>query len=96
MLTLTENASTIVKTIAAQTPGAESDGGLRISSKDAESTDFTVAVTPAPEPQDLVVESSGARVFLEENAAVVLSDKVLDAQVDDEGAVRFAIGLPQA
>jgi hypothetical protein len=26
----------------------------------------------------------------------VLSDKVLDAQVDDEGAVRFAIGLPQA
>jgi hypothetical protein len=42
------------------------------------------------------VESSGARVFLEENAAVVLSDKVLDAQVDDEGAVRFAIGLPQA
>jgi iron-sulfur cluster assembly protein len=91
MLTLTENASTIVKTIAAQTPGAD-DGGLRISSKDSGTTDFTVAVTASPEPRDEVVESDGARVFLEEEAAAVLFDKVLDAQVDDEGAVRFALG----
>lgn len=91
MLTLTEDASTIVKTIASQTPGAE-DGGLRISAMDSDNVDFALAVTPAPEPQDEVVERAGARVFLEENAAATLSDKVLDAQIDDEGAVRFAIG----
>ena len=39
-----------------------------------------------------MVESAGARVFLEPNAAVVLDDKVLDAQLDEGGAVTFAIG----
>lgn len=94
MLTLTENATTIVKTIASQTPGSE-EGGLRISAADAESTDFTLAVTPTPEPKDEIVESDGAKVFLEETAAATLSDKVLDAQVDGEGAVSFAIGVQQ-
>jgi Fe-S cluster assembly iron-binding protein IscA len=92
MLTLTENASNIVKTIAAQNAAAD-DAGLRISSSDAEGADFAVTLTPAPEPRDEVVESDGARVFLEEIAAAALSDKVLDAQVDDAGAVRFAIAV---
>ncbi|GHD45272.1 Fe-S cluster assembly protein HesB [Mycetocola manganoxydans] len=91
MLTLTENASTIVRTITTQTAGAE-EGGLRISSPAPESTDLAVAVAPAPEPQDEVVEASGARIFLEENAAALLGDKILDADVDEAGAVRFAIG----
>lgn len=91
MLTLTEDARTIVKTIAGQASGAE-DGGLRISSADSGSMDFALALTPAPEPQDQVVEQDGARVFLEQHAAQTLNDKVLDAQVDEAGAVRFAIG----
>ena len=49
-------------------------------------------LTPSPEPDDQVVESAGARVFLEESAALALDDKVLDAQLDEGGAVRFAIG----
>ncbi|MET4637614.1 Fe-S cluster assembly protein HesB [Mycetocola sp. 2940] len=91
MLTLTENASTIVRTITTQTAGTE-QSGLRISSPAAESVDLAVAVAASPEPQDEVVEVGGARVFLEENAAVVLNDKILDAEVDEAGAVRFAIG----
>jgi len=91
MLTLTENASTIVKTIAVQATGSE-DAGLRITSPAAESVDLAVAVAGAPEPSDQVVEVAGAHVFLEENAAAVLSDKILDAEVDEVGAVRFAIG----
>ena len=91
MLTLTENASTIVKTITVQTTGTE-QGGLRITSPAAESADLSVAVAGAPEPHDAVVEVAGARVFLEENAAAVLADKILDAEVDEAGAVRFAIG----
>lgn len=92
MLTLTENASSLIKNLAEQTSVA--DAGLRISTTDADSTNFAVDFTPAPEPTDQVVENAGARVFLEQNAATALSDKVLDAQVDAEGAVRFAVGTP--
>ncbi|RNE59283.1 Fe-S cluster assembly protein HesB [Cryobacterium tepidiphilum] len=93
MLTLTEDARTIVKTIASQ--AADSDaGGLRISATESDSMDFALALVAAPEPKDEVVEQAGARVFLEEHAAATLADKVLDAQVDTEGAVSFAIGDP--
>lgn len=90
MLTLTENASKLIKNLAEQTAVAE-DAGLRIASTDA-GANLTVDLTPAPEPTDQVVEADGARVFLEENAAAALDDKVLDAQLDDGGAVSFAIG----
>lgn len=91
MLTLTDNASTVVKTLADQATGSP-EGGVRISSSDSADT-FAVAVTSTPENDDQVVESGGARVFLEEGAALALSDKVLDAQIDPEGAVHFAIGV---
>jgi hypothetical protein len=41
-----------------------------------------------------VVEESGARVFLEPNAAAALDDKILDAAVDDKGGVEFLL-VPQ-
>lgn len=91
MLTLTENATNVVHNLADQAPG-DGTGGLRISSNGSADTSFTVAVTTEPEPADEVVESAGARVFLETNAAAALADKVLDAQVEPDGSVRFAIG----
>jgi len=47
-----------------------------------------VAATPAED--DEVVEEQGAQVFLEPNAAALLDDKRLDAQVE-AGQVTFAI-----
>ena len=41
-------------------------------------------------------EGKGARVFLEPDAALVLEDKVLDAQLDEGGAVTFAIGQQES
>lgn len=97
MLTLTENASTIVTSLISSRSDAP-EAGLRIHTREPIENDGTsklaVDVTPAPEPHDQVVESSGARVFLEENAALILNDKVLDADVDAKGAVSFAL-LPQ-
>jgi Fe-S cluster assembly iron-binding protein IscA len=90
MLTLTENASSLIKNLADQTAVAE-NAGLRISTTEGDAG-LAVDLTPAPEPTDQVVESAGARVFLEPNAAVVLDDKVLDAQLDEGGSVTFAIG----
>lgn len=90
MLTLTENATNLIKNLADQTAVAE-NAGLRISAG-ADDAQLSVDLAPAPEPTDQIVESAGARVFLEENAALALDDKVLDAHLDEAGAVTFAIG----
>lgn len=90
MLTLTDTASTVVKTILDQTPTTDT-GGLRIQGSAEPDGRFEVSVVPQPEVTDAVVEHDGARVFLEPTAAVALDDKTLDAQVDEGGAVRFAI-----
>lgn len=90
MLTLTDSASTLIKNLADQTDST-ANVGLRISSTEGIGG-LTIDLTPGPEPTDEVVEADGARVFLEENAATVLQDKVLDAQLDEGGSVTFAIG----
>ncbi len=89
MLTLTENASTVVKTIVEQSGPAEA--GLRISQDAVDSPALHVMATEAPQPGDQVLEEDGARVFLEETAAETLDDMVLDARVDDNGGVEFSI-----
>lgn len=95
MLTLTENASNVVKAIATQTVGTE-EAGLRITSSGDTGEEFAVSAVEQPEPGDEVVDSDGAKVFLTEEASAVLTDKVLDAQVDSSGGVQFAIGTPAA
>ncbi|WP_314423113.1 Fe-S cluster assembly protein HesB [uncultured Microbacterium sp.] len=97
MLTLTDNATAIVNTLVSRQTDA-ADAGLRIHSTPAPGPDggarLAVLVTPDPEPADQVVEVSGTRLFLDETAAAALDDKVLDAGVDDEGSVSFAV-LPK-
>jgi iron-sulfur cluster assembly protein len=88
MLTLTENASTIVKDIAEQIPDAS---GLRITSESGTQPAFEVAPAASAEPGDETVEQGGATVFLDENAKQQLDDKVLDASVDQAGGVQFAL-----
>jgi Fe-S cluster assembly iron-binding protein IscA len=88
MLTLTENASTIVTTIVDKQMESE-ESGLRISGP----TDgaFAISAVPAGEPGDTVVQSGQATVYLEESASQVLDDKILDAQVTPEGEVQFQL-----
>lgn len=94
MLTLTDNATAIVSTLVSRQSEAP-DAGLRIHSAAAPGTEggarLAVLVTADPEPLDQIVEVSGTRLFLDEEAASALDDKVLDAGVDDEGAVSFAV-----
>jgi iron-sulfur cluster assembly protein len=94
VLTLTENASTVVKTIVDQSVEAQ-EAGLRISQDAVDSPALHVIPTEAPQPGDQVLEEAGARVFLEETAAQTLDDQVLDAQVDESGGVQFSI-TPQS
>ncbi len=92
MLTLTENASTIVREITTQ-PGLPETAGLRITADGGDESSFAIAAAESAEPSDQVVEQSGATVYLDESAAVVLDDKILDAAVDDSGQVEFALAL---
>ena len=93
MLVLTDNATTVVKGFAEQIPEAN---GLRITGGPAEAPALEVTPAAAAEPGDAVVEQDGATVFLDESASELLDDMVLDAAVDPEGQVEFALGAQQA
>lgn len=91
MLTLTENASTIVRDITTQ-PGLPESAGLRITT-DGDASSFAIAAAEQAETDDTVVEQAGATVYLDDQAATLLDDKILDAAVDDQGRVEFALAI---
>lgn len=89
MLTLTENASSAVKNLASQIP--TETGGLRIAEAADPQNGYALSLASAPEEGDTVVESDGARVFVDQAASVALDDRILDARVQEDGAVGFAL-----
>ena len=90
MLLLTENATTVVRSIGAS-PELPDGAGLRIANDAAETDDLSVSAVASPAEDDVVVEEGGARVFLDQDAAQMLEDKVLDARVGDDGDVEFLL-----
>ena len=91
MLTLTDKASTVVKDLAERATGSD-DAGLRISTLPDNPKDYEVKVAVFPEPDDVVVVNDGSQFFLEARAAAALNNRVLDATVEPDGAVRFQLG----
>ncbi len=92
MLTLTQNATLIVKEIADQSGGTEG-AGLRITAEPGPEAGLSVTTAETAEPGDAVLEQDGATVYLDQDAATMLDDKVLDAAVDESGRVEFALGV---
>ena len=95
MLVLTEAAAEVVKSLTA-TPQAPDGAGLRITSSAPDLGNpgaLQVAAAPGPSVNDQVIESGGAHVYLEPQAAAYLEDKVLDAQVDSAGNAHFTLGV---
>ncbi len=93
MLVLTETAAEVVKSVTSA-PQSSQAAGLRISSSVAEPGEagaLQVEAVPAPDAGDQVLEAAGAYVFVAPQAAGFLDDKVLDAQVDEAGNVRFSL-----
>jgi Fe-S cluster assembly iron-binding protein IscA len=90
MLTLTDNATDVVKTITQQTTETET-AGLRISQQESDPNSLGLTPVESPQPGDQVLEADGARVYLDATAAIALDNEVLDAQVDDAGTVQFGI-----
>jgi iron-sulfur cluster assembly protein len=89
MLMLTENATRLIGAIV-ENPELPEGAGIRIASAPE---GLSVAPAVAPEMSDQVIEDQSARVFLEPDAAILLEDKLLDAQVDDDGGVQFLLAF---
>ena len=95
MLVLTEAAAEVVKSLTS-TPQAPEGTGLRIASSSPEPGDpgaLQVTAAPGPGENDQIIDSAGAHIYLEPQAAAYLEDKVLDAQIDSEGQAHFSLGV---
>ncbi|MEV0396233.1 HesB/IscA family protein [Polymorphospora rubra] len=94
MLTLTDNAVTVIRDLTTQQEVPEG-AGLRIAT-DTSAGALTLGLAAQPVQGDQVVDDSGARIFLDPEAAQILDDKALDASVDAQGGVQFGITEQQA
>ena len=85
MLTLTPTAAEVVRSLVEQSSAPES-GGLRIAAGEntGEGVALELSLVGEPEALDETVEQEGATVYLDPNAAALLDDKLLDAQVAED------------
>ncbi|WP_197320231.1 iron-sulfur cluster assembly accessory protein [Saccharomonospora sp. NB11] len=95
MLAMTDAAAEAISALTAQ--DGQDSAGLRfaVQEETEAGAQLALSITPEPEAGDQVLGTeSGARVFLEPQAATFLDDKVLDIQQDEEGQLNFAV-MPQ-
>ncbi|MGA5227098.1 MULTISPECIES: hypothetical protein [Streptomyces] len=65
--------------------------GLRISTTDGSAETWQLRVTAAPADGDQVLSIEGTRLFLADQAATLLNDKILDTGMDAGGESAFVI-----
>ncbi|HEV2820951.1 MAG TPA: hypothetical protein VGW11_10630 [Solirubrobacteraceae bacterium] len=88
MLTLTPTASEAIRQLTDQVPTEDATPGMRIAPGEesgGEGIALELSLVRAPETFDQTIENQGAIVYLEPQAAELLDDKVLDAEVRDDG-----------
>jgi iron-sulfur cluster assembly protein len=89
MVTLTDNAVAAIRNLTTEREAPEG-AGLRIATDPAAGS-LTLSLATEPTEGDQVVDSEGARLFLDQDAAQLLDDKALDASVDSAGSVQFEL-----
>jgi Fe-S cluster assembly iron-binding protein IscA len=88
---LTEHAQTAVRTLT-QDPDAPESAGLRITPGN---DGLELMLVAEPVAGDALIDDGGARVFVEPQAAQLLEEQTLDAQLED-GKVNFFLAAPDA
>lgn len=84
VLTLTDDARTAVHDLATQA-GVPEGGGLRIAGSAAQPGNFELALVPAPQPDDQVLDGGPTPVFVEQTTAPALADLTLDTDPQAAG-----------
>ena len=90
MIRMTRRAHEVVRQVTSH-PRVGRRSGLRIASQDPQADALDVRTVAAPDPDDRVVESDGARVYLDEVAEPRVDGRVLDVVTEDTGRVRFVV-----
>jgi iron-sulfur cluster assembly protein len=92
VLTITHEAAEAIDAVVHSAPVETETAGLRITRGVAPDGQpgLTLAVADAPESDDAVIDAENTPVFLDAEAAELLDDKVLDAQVEG-GQVGFML-----
>jgi iron-sulfur cluster assembly protein len=90
MLTLTDGAVSVIRNLTSK-PELPAQTGLRLMAQDEGDSSFQLTLVEGPVAGDQVVEEGGARVYVEPAAAVILDDKALDAEVNDQGSIAFSV-----
>lgn len=90
MLTITSKAHRVVRQVTSH-PKVGPRSGLRIAAQDDETVALSVRAVAEPQPGDRVLESDGARVYLDDVAEPRVDGHVLDAVTEDSGRVHFVV-----
>jgi iron-sulfur cluster assembly protein len=89
VLTLTDRAADTIRALTSQ-PGVPADAGLRMSMQGSDEGRLALSLE-GRQPDDAVIEDAGARVYVQHDAASVVEDRQLDAQLDEEGRASFVL-----
>jgi iron-sulfur cluster assembly protein len=89
VLTLTDRAAATIRSLTSQ-PGIPAETGLRMSVQDSSAGTLALSLE-GPQPGDAVIEDSGAKVFVESDAADIVGDSELDAELDEQGHASFML-----
>jgi iron-sulfur cluster assembly protein len=91
LLALTDRAVQAVKGIVSSLEEKPETAGLRMAAeRTGTKANLQLSVASLPAEDDEVIEERGARLFLDPDAASLLEDKVLDAEID-QGQVAFTL-----
>lgn len=90
MITMTSEAHEVVRQVTSH-PRVGRRSGLRIASGGHDTDTLSVQTVAAPHRGDRVVESDGARLYLDEVAEPRVDGHVLDAVTEHTGQVRFVV-----
>lgn len=90
MLTLTDQAVAAIRNLTTR-PGLPAETGLRIAPQGDGTDGLALSLSDGPLAGDQVIEEADVQVFVQPDAAPVLDDKALDAQVNEDGQVSFLL-----
>jgi Fe-S cluster assembly iron-binding protein IscA len=89
MVALTNNAAAAIRELTGRRD-APASAGLRVTTEQPIRR-LRLALANQPHDGDEVLDTCGARLFLDPDAAQILDGKALDAATDAEGTFRFAV-----
>lgn len=85
MLTITGPAVEAIRLLTSK-PGLAESSGLRIAHQDTAGS-LELTIKPGPDAGDEIIETEGARVFVEPTASAMLGSRTLSAEIKEDDVI---------